>query len=146
MGNLYLTELDLFIKHNLKCANYLRYSDDFCVFHNDKDFLNNVRDGIDEFVQQNLNLKLSKAIIKPVEGMMFVGFRLFKKFILLRQRTVKKIKHRMHILFRKNAWSDSDVASVASVASMCGVMGWAKTYNLRKIIKNTPFGVFLSVG
>ena len=143
MGNLYLTELDLFIKHNLKCANYLRYSDDFCVFHNDKDFLNNIRYWVDDFVQQNLNLKLSKAIIKPAEGMIFVGFRLFKKFILLRQRTVKKIKHRMHILFRKSAWSDSDVASVAS---MCGVMGWAKTYNLKKIIKNTPFGVFLSVG
>ena len=143
MGNLYMTELDLFIKHNLKCANYLRYSDDFCVFHNDKDFLNNIRYCVDDFVQQNLNLKLSKAIIKPAEGMIFVGFRLFKKFILLRQRTVKKIKRRMHILFQKLNWSDGDIASVAS---MCGVMGWAKTYNLKKIMRNTPFGVFLSVG
>ncbi len=130
MGNLYLTELDLFVKHKLKCANYLRYSDDFCIFHNDKKFLNAIKVDVKSFMEQNLNLKLSKAIIKQTEGMIFVGFRLFNHFILLRQRTVKKIKKRIRLFFVRNVRSDS-VRS--SIASMMGLMLWAKTFNLRRM-------------
>lgn len=130
MGNLYLTELDLFVKHKLKCANYLRYSDDFCIFHNDKKILNAIKVDVKSFIEQNLNLKLSKAIIKQTEGMIFVGFRLFNHFILLRQRTVKKIKKRIRLFFVRNVRSDS-VRS--SIASMMGLMLWAKTFNLRRM-------------
>ncbi|MFQ6730072.1 MAG: reverse transcriptase domain-containing protein [Alphaproteobacteria bacterium] len=140
MGNLYLTELDLFVKHKLKCANYLRYSDDFCIFHNDKKFLNAIKADVKYFIEQKLNLKLSKAIVKQADGMTFVGFRLFKKFILLRQSTVKKIKKRICAFVAGNVWSDS-VRS--SMASMMGLMRWAKTFNLRKKTKMTVDGNFV---
>lgn len=39
-GNIYMTKLDMFVKHTLKCKNYLRYCDDFCLFSNDKKYLN----------------------------------------------------------------------------------------------------------
>lgn len=35
-GNLYLNELDQYVKHKLKIKDYLRYCEDFCFFHNDK--------------------------------------------------------------------------------------------------------------
>ncbi len=140
MGNLYLTELDLFVKHQLKCANYLRYSDDFCIFHNDKNFLNAIKSDVQRFVENNLNLKLSKAIVKQSDGMTFVGFRLFKNFILLRQRTVKKIKKRMRFFVDRNICSEH---VRASIASMMGLMRWAKTFNLRKKTKMTQADDFV---
>lgn len=37
-GNLYLNELDTFVKHTLKIRDYLRYCDDFLLFHPDKKY------------------------------------------------------------------------------------------------------------
>jgi hypothetical protein len=31
-GNMYLNELDTYVKHELRCKDYLRYCDDFCLF------------------------------------------------------------------------------------------------------------------
>lgn len=142
MGNLYLTELDLFIKQRLGCKCYLRYSDDFCVFHNDKGFLNSIKSDIRMFVEQNLNLKLSKSALIQTEGLTFVGFRLFRKFILLRQRTVKKIKRRISSILINGVWSDKIRASLASTV---GIMRWAKTYNLKQQIKIPNLGIFISI-
>ena len=141
MGNLYLTELDLFIKHKMKCVNYLRYSDDFCVFHDDKKFLNNIKHDIRNFVERDLNLRLSKSVVKSAEGMSFVGFRLFKNFILLRTRTVRTIKKRIKQMLLTNVWSDN---MLASLASTIGVMRWAKTHNLQKLAKIPQWGDFLT--
>lgn len=133
MGNLYMTELDLFVKHVLKCKNYVRYSDDFCVFHDDKKFLTDVKSKINQFVNDNLNLSLSKSVVVRAEGMQFVGFRLFKKFILLRNRTVKKIKNRIFNV--QNVLPDKKIQ--ASFASTYGVLAWANTYNLKNRLRKS---------
>ena len=33
LGNLYLNQLDMFVKHTLHFKPYIRYCDDFCLFH-----------------------------------------------------------------------------------------------------------------
>jgi hypothetical protein len=38
-ANVYLNELDQFVKRELKCRAYLRYADDFLLFHDDKAML-----------------------------------------------------------------------------------------------------------
>lgn len=38
-ANIYLNELDHFVKEQLKCRKYLRYVDDFCLFDDDKKYL-----------------------------------------------------------------------------------------------------------
>lgn len=128
MGNLYLTELDLFIKHKLKCKNYVRYSDDFCIFHNDKKFLNSLKQPIAQFAEQCLDLNLSKSAVQKSQGVVFIGFRLFKDFLLLRKRTVKKIKKRIKKIAEQRRRSFSTVSSLASTH---GLMKWANTYNLQ---------------
>ena len=131
MGNLYLTELDLFIKHKLKCKNYVRYSDDFCIFHNDKNFLHSIKQPIREFVSAELDLQLSKATIIKSQGMIFIGFRLFKNFLLLRKRTVVRIKRRIKKIAQHNRRS---FVTVSSLASTHGLMKWANTYNLQNAL------------
>ncbi len=128
MGNLYLTELDLFIKHKLKCKNYVRYSDDFCIFHNDKDFLNGIKQPIKEFAETQLDLNLSKSVVVKAQGVVFIGFRLFKDFLLLRKRTVQRIKKRIKKIAERRKRS---FVTVSSLASTHGLMKWANTYNLQ---------------
>lgn len=95
-GNIYMTKLDRFVKDKLKCKDYLRYCDDFCLFSNDKTYLNYCKYEIIRFVTNDLKMNLSKcSLFKVRQGVDFVGYRHFKNYILVRKRTAKAIKARM---------------------------------------------------
>ena len=54
-ANVYLNELDYFIKHKLRAKYYIRYVDDFIILHNSKEKLENLDlDIIEEFVDASL--------------------------------------------------------------------------------------------
>jgi hypothetical protein len=96
MGNLYLNELDRFVKTTLGVRDYLRYSDDFCLFSDDKRRLAELREEIRGFLDSSLGLGFSKSEIFPIKnGLDFVGYRHFQNFVLLRKRTAKRIRARM---------------------------------------------------
>ena len=124
---------DLFVKHVVGAKNYLRYSDDFCIFHNDKRFLTAAKGAVTRFIADELDLTLSRVNIRPANGMNFVGFRLFCSFVVLRRKTAKKIRDRMRN-FLKNTEMLSFVSRRSSLAAVTGLLKWAKTYNLRKVL------------
>ena len=132
-GNMYLNELDMYVKHELKCKDYVRYCDDFCLFHNDKSVLNAMAKRIESFLLNRLNLKFSKCDLFPVShGVDFLGYRHFRKYILLRKSTAKRVKKRLARLPRlleKGKITKKQAES--SVASTWGWLKWANTYNLR---------------
>jgi hypothetical protein len=79
-ANVYLHELDMFAKHQLRCPAYLRYMDDFLLFSDDKQELNHWREAIRDFLAARLRLQLHprKSVVFPVHtGLDFCGFRLF---------------------------------------------------------------------
>lgn len=57
-SNLYLHELDVFIKQELRMQNYGRYVDDFFLFHKDKHYLLACILKIQDFLQTKLKLSL----------------------------------------------------------------------------------------
>lgn len=59
-GNLYMNELDQILKHKYRIKHYIRYCDDFLLFHDDKKFLGEMSVVIKEFLERKLQLKLSK--------------------------------------------------------------------------------------
>ena len=86
-GNLYMNELDQLLKHRYKIRHYIRYCDDFILFHDDKKFLNEMAAAIKAYLGKRLMLKLSKCEIFPVsQGVDFLGYRHFNNYILLRDR------------------------------------------------------------
>lgn len=92
-GNVYLNELDQYVKHNLKARYYLRYVDDFVVLHSDVKCLLSIKQDINLFLQQSLLIELNedKSRIRPLSrGIDFLGFRIFSHHILLRERNVRK--------------------------------------------------------
>jgi len=102
-SNLYLNELDKFVKHKLKVKYYIRYVDDFLILHKSKEQLGMWKKEIEIFLKEKLILELhldKSKIINLSKGVDFVGFRNFYYFKLLRKRNIKNIQ-RKSILFGK---------------------------------------------
>ncbi|WP_407059215.1 reverse transcriptase domain-containing protein (plasmid) [Ralstonia syzygii subsp. celebesensis] len=75
-ANVYLNELDQFVKHELRCRHYIRYVDDFVLLHESPQWLNDAHDAIAEFLPARLGAWLNpkKTILQPVaRGIDFVG-------------------------------------------------------------------------
>ena len=130
LGNVYLNQMDMFIKHILKCRDYVRYSDDFCLFSNDKSTLNHWKTEIQEFIEKKLSLSFSKCILRRTcDGVNFVGYRHFPKFILLRKRSLHKIRKRITTMAQEK---DTSKTSESKLAAAKGWLRFANTYNYKK--------------
>ena len=57
-ANVYLHELDWFVKNKLKAKYYIRYVDDFVILHNSKEQLSIWQEEIGKFLKEKLNLEL----------------------------------------------------------------------------------------
>lgn len=136
-GNLYLTELDRFIKQELKIKCYLRYCDDFCLFGDDKKHLHYCKNEIEKFLTDRLDLSFSKSdIFKTSQGVDFLGYRHFNNYILLRKSTSKRIIKRIKKLPEKLKYGTIGIDCYRStIASTYGWLKHANTYNLQKKLK-----------
>lgn len=57
-ANLYLNELDQFVKHKLRAKYYIRYVDDFLILHPSKNILRDFKENINCFLNGKLKLDL----------------------------------------------------------------------------------------
>ncbi len=133
LGNLYLNELDQFLKHEHRVKAYIRYCDDFCIFHDDKKYLGEMADTIINYLGVNLKLTLSKCDLFPVSrGVDFLGYRHFPDYVLLRKSTATRIKRRLRklpaMLAAGRMSSDQYRSTLASVS---GWLQWANTHHLQ---------------
>jgi len=91
-ANVYLNELDQFVKHKLKVKYYIRYVDDFVILHSSKEQLELWKREIELFLKEKLRLEFhpdKTRILNLSHGIDFVGFRNFYNYKLLRKRNVK---------------------------------------------------------
>ena len=134
-ANVYLNELDYFVKNVLKAKYYIRYLDDFVILHNSKEQLEEWKIEIDKFLKDKLKIELhpDKSKIVPLsKGVDFVGFRNFAHFRLLRRRNIRKINDKIKLL----KIGKKDFNSI--INSYQGWQGYAKcanSYKLREEIK-----------
>lgn len=132
-GNLYMNELDMYVKHELRIKPYIRYCDDFLFFSNDKTELHDIANKVVAFCRDRLHLTLSKCDLFPVlRGVDFLGYRHFPRYILLRKSTAKRARRRIKSAIKRAKHHKITLGQFRStVASYMGWMRWAKTYNLR---------------
>ena len=137
MGNLYLNELDTMVKHELYIRDYLRYCDDFLLFHNDKAVLRQAAERIRAFCADTLKLRLSRCDLFPVSrGVDFLGYRHFREYILLRKRTAKRVFKRLRALPEQlRRGTVRPELARAQIASAWGWMKTANTYNMRRALQ-----------
>ena len=97
-ANVYLNELDKFIKHKLKVRHYLRYTDDFVFVHKDKNYLAALVGEVEEFLSFELKLSLhqDKIVIRKFsQGIDFLGYISLPYYKLLRNKTKKRMVRNM---------------------------------------------------
>jgi len=150
-ANVYLNELDQFIKHSLKCRHYFRYMDDLLLLSSSREQLLKWRDDIKTFVETNLKLKLhpKKQILQPAtNGINFCGYIIKPDYTLIRRRTVKKLKNKLwHFNQKVLKALDPDDISRAPLDNKNRLSSSQKTSNSLTgqacdIIFNDPFIVF----
>lgn len=93
-ANIYLNELDHFVKEKLKIKYYVRYMDDFVLLLEDRNQCRVILEEIKEFLDKNLGLKLNKKTnyFRNSQGVNFCGYKIFKTHIMLKKENKKKIK------------------------------------------------------
>lgn len=145
-GNLYMNELDKLVKQKYRVEHYIRYCDDFILFHNDKEFLSDMNKAINRFLKNDLQLTMSKCAVFPtVQGVDFLGYRHFPKgYILLRKSTVKRIRKRLKGIPHKLTYGYISYEQArSSLVSTSGWLQWANTYNLRtKLMLNNLLNLY----
>ena len=94
-ANIYLNELDQYVKHILKCKYYVRYMDDFIILLKTKQECIEIKKLIEKFIDSHLELKLNdKSRYYPYSmGVNFCGYRTFTTHRLLRVSSKTKIKN-----------------------------------------------------
>ncbi len=139
-ANIYLNELDKFVKHNLKAKYYIRYVDDFVILSSSKDELIKLRLNIDQFLQDNLKIELHKdktKIINLSKGVPFVGFRCFYHNKLLKKfnrRNIQRKLNEFHNMFLKGEIDFDKIYE--KLQGYFVYMSHADTYQLKKVLAN----------
>lgn len=98
-SNIYLNELDRYLKHSLKCKAYLRYGDDFVVFENDDKKLLSIKEKVTGFISNELKLTMhpkNNFIIKTKQGLKFLGVVLYPHGRKLSKRNTNRIKNKLN--------------------------------------------------
>jgi retron-type reverse transcriptase len=99
-ANIYLNELDQFIKHNLRIRHYLRYMDDFLILDFDKRKLQKIKIQIQEFLdglRLELHPKKANVFLLADKGIGFLGYKIFVNYRLLRKDTIKRFRKRTRL-------------------------------------------------
>jgi hypothetical protein len=97
-ANVFLNELDQFVKHQLRAPRYVRYVDDFVLIHESPQWLRAAHDRIEAFLPEHLGVQLNprKTILQSVNrGIDFVGFVIRPWRRTTRPRTVRTALHRI---------------------------------------------------
>jgi len=100
-ANVYLNELDQYVKHVLKAKNYIRYVDDFVILYSSAERLEYYKEQISCFVKEKLALQLhpDKSKIHPLyAGTDFLGLRIYSHHRLLKRRNLIKFRKKLELM------------------------------------------------
>lgn len=142
-ANIYLNELDQYIKRKLKIKYYVRYMDDFVLLARTKQECIYLKKNITNFLEESLHLKLNeKSKYYPHKmGVNFCGYRIFSTHLLLRNNSKKKIKNNVRIWNKKYYQNKLDILkTLQRINSWLGHSSHCNSYNLQnKILQQCNF-------
>lgn len=125
-ANVYLNELDQFVKHQLRAQYYIRYADDFVLLSRDKMELRHQLYAMNDFLIDTLRLFLhpSKVHLRTLaSGVDFLGWVHFPHHRVLRTATKRR-------MLRAGATGATD----AEFASYDGMLRHGDAFTLRRIL------------
>lgn len=133
-ANIYLDELDQFVKRELKAKYYLRYCDDFVILEPSKEGLENYLERIRDFCQKILLLELHPNKVKIVKlnaGTDFLGYVSLPNHVVLRTKTKNRMLGKLIKL--KNAFDTGKVDQEKVMQVVQSYLGMLKHCSGEKI-------------
>lgn len=140
-ANVYMNEFDQFIKHKLGVKYYIRYTDDFVIVADTKEYLLELLPHISKFLDTELGLKLHPhkvSIRKFRQGIDFLGYIVLPHHILLRTKTKRRIIRKLDqrvAEYKRGVITDETFNQ--SLQSYLGVFEHADAYNITEQLKNS---------
>lgn len=137
-SNCYLDPLDQFVLRRLRCGAYLRYVDDFALFHDDKAVLAGWRSRIIDFLASRLRLRIHERAAQALPcaaGIPWLGFVVYPDHRRVKARKVVQARRRLAQAY--DAWCRGETSFGAFDAQ---VQGWiahvqqADTLGLRQAV------------
>ena len=139
-ANLYLNELDQFVKHKLQEHYYMRYMDDMLILSDNKKHLWETLRKIEGYLGKTLKLNLNgKTSIRPVHcGIEFVGYRTWATHRKLRKSSARKLRRGLkHIRQEYAAGRITLEEARPSIMSYFGVFKHFSSYKMAEQIERT---------
>ncbi len=134
-ANIYLNELDKYIKENLKVKYYIRFMDDGILIVENKEkakeLLNKIKDFLEEKLKLQLNKKTSYMPVK--KGCIYCGYRVFLDYRLIKRQNINRVKKR--IKKWNKLWEKREYELKKWNQSFCAWKGYAKHANSYRLIK-----------
>ena len=95
-ANIYLNEVDQYIKNKLHCKYYYRYLDDSICMFKTKEEAKIALEKIKKFLRDNLELELNEKtqIFKNKQGVNFCGYKINPYRLKIRDKRKKKTKEK----------------------------------------------------
>jgi retron-type reverse transcriptase len=143
-ANVYLNPLDQYVNRELRPKVYVRYVDDFLLFHESKARLAEMRCAIEEFLERlrlGVHERKSRAY-RCADGVTFLGWRLFPDRTRLVRENVTRFRRRLRSMesdFGSGRLSREDVR--IRIHSWIGHAASGDTWRLRERL----FGQFTLV-
>lgn len=143
-ANVYLNELDHHLKDVFRVCYYVRYMDDFVIFHGDKLYLRDLLDEIGDYLGYALRLSLNgKTQIFPIGARCvdFLGYRIWPDYRLLRKKNMRHNQRKFNKyrrLYQEGAMTLDQMRP--SIMSWLGHAKHADTWRLRgRVLGAAPF-------
>ena len=134
-ANVYLNPLDHFIKHELGCRYYVRYMDDWVIFHEDKERLKALHKALKAYLHTELGLHLNPNATyfnQRLHGLPFLGARIFRATIRMKRENKRRIFKRIHRRIKEfNLGALEDETFLASMNSYWAYLEGFDSYHLR---------------
>ena len=139
-ANVYLNELDQFVKHKLKVKYYIRYADDFLILKGKEEDLNQYISLLISFLKNSLRLELHprKVFLRKLNwGIDFLGYIALPHYQLIRTKTKRRLFRK--IRERARAVRNGSVAEESfkqTLASYFGVLQHSNSHEMGRDLKN----------
>lgn len=143
-ANIYLNELDQYVKRYLKVKHYVRYMDDAVAIVGSRDEATKLKRQMEEFIMKHLDLQANpkKTQIFPLrQGVNAYGYKVYTTHRLLRNESKKAMKRRIKAMDKKLKNGEIELREVRqAVDSWLGHARHSNSFNLvKKIFAKYPY-------
>ena len=132
-ANIYLNEIDQYIKHKLKIKYYSRYLDDSVILVKTKKEAKEALIKIKELLKKNLELELNNKtqIFKNKQGVNYCGYKINEYRLKIRDKGKRKLKKKIKKL--KYEIKTGKITSKEAYKYLTGHIGYIKIANVKNL-------------